>query len=244
MNVGGGGGGFASGYLMAKNPEAAGAGVLLVIAGLGIYGACYAIDKPQREPIAIEIVEESLTHCANAASNPALYEVGLKSRLMSTWSGTLEDIANHENLIICMDDGLNDFTLPYDVITTNDAGEPTERHWGEYRVTGVVYQNSYDGSNVLVVKPHSTRIPETSTDLTPDTPHSISKIYNAFVENEGSAYDVKLPNTGTYISVILQQDGATVRTGSSKERNDDGLRWANEAAFEHIENYYTFESPT
>ena len=244
MQAGGGGaGGFAAGYLMAQHPEAAAVGIMAVLVSVGGYYAADFADKQTfRELYAIEIIEKSLTHCANARANPALYISGLNDELMSTWSFQLDDIAETPNLIICMDDGLNDFTLPYDIKTMNDQNEFTQRNWGEHRVTGVVYQDGY-GHDVLVIKPDSDIIPDTSTDLSPDRPHGLGKIYAAYAERPQDTFSMEVPNSDMSVSVIMQQDGVQQKAGYSKERDDDGVRWATPDQIDTIGQYYNFEEP-
>lgn len=252
MNVGGGGGGFAAGCVIGKNSEgsAAAGGLVLavgIIAGTA-YGISYVIDAPKREPIVHEIVEESLAECANAELQPALYTTDLKDELTSIWSETLDEIRSHENFIICMEPNLNTFTLPYDFMTFGETEEPEARHFGEYRVTGVFYQNN-DGTDVLVIKPDSDLIPETSKDLAPDKPHSLKKIYAQIAEipeQRAPRASFALDSHGYTkydISVLLQQDGAKQRAGSSSLSNEDNAFWADEALLERVQSHYEFGEP-
>ncbi len=242
MQAGGGGGGFGAGYLAAKNPEAAGAAVVLLAVGGAIYGVCYAIDAPQRPAIIEPIIEESVEMCANARSNPALYTTDLQSRLQSEWSGTLKELRDRPDFIICMDPDLNDFTIPYDIMQASDDGTKTNHHFGEYRVTGVFYQDNY-GPDVLVVKPHSDKIPETSTDVSPDKPHSIKKVYQGVIEGDPSAHSVDVTLSGISASFYIQQDGVVQKQGVSKLSDDDAAFFADSPLIEQIDTYYDLESP-
>ena len=51
------------------------------------------------------------------------------------------------------------------------------------------------------------------------------------------------PNSDMSVSVIMQQDGVQQKAGYSKERDDDGVRWATPDQIDTIGQYYNFEEP-
>ena len=237
----GGGGGFFLGYMAAQNPAATGAvaviaAVALVIGGI-VHHTAVQMDLPDREPIVTQIVEDSLATCSNAFENSTLYTTDLNDGLMSVWSSDLQNLQQtHGDVSICVDDGLNQFVLPYDY---NEVGT---QYTGEYRVMGVVYTQT-DGTQVFVVKPDSDLIPENAIDDRPDARLKMSKILDSLQNIPEDIYQHTLED-GTQVAVYLQHDGVTQEDGSRDIHDNDGKGWANEDLVSQIQEHYSFALPT
>ncbi len=218
-----------------QSPEGVAGAMALLAIGAAVFGVVYAFDVPDRHTETDAILSQSVAHCANVTEDEAAYTDKLQSKLMGVWSSTLETVTANEDLVVCVDDGLNGFVMPYDY---NDS---VKRIWGEHRVVAAFYTSPY-GQQALVVKPDSNIIPENAIDHEPDTPLSLSKVLEQFNARQSNVYSEALPD-GTVVSALIQRDGVTQEFGSSRIPDDDGKGWANAEVLEEIKTHYDFQWP-
>lgn len=235
-NSGGGGGGFAAGYLLAQNPEVAVGLVAVAAVAFGIYGAAVALDSPHREPVAENMVQNSIVHCLNAKELPSLYKVGLKDRLTAIWSKDLKRFEfSTKDSPICVDQTLGDHPVAY------KRTEIGTEYRGEYRVAGLSYTRP-DGSKAYVMRPDEKAGAKYSTDDSPDSALGMKTVLENLQSMPKNTYQFSLPD-GTKVAAFMQHDGVTQAQGSSTIEDNDGSGWADAPRIAELSAHYSFAWP-
>jgi len=235
-NAGGGGGGALL-LLAVQNPGATATIAGLVVVGMIGYGIANAMDMPNREPLADDIIQNSLQLCFNSKAERALYTIDLKDRLENIWSSDLQKYTPaSENPALCNDAALNQYVLPY---TYKQVG--TE-YRGEYRVVGLVFKDANGNTQAFVVKPKTDDAPLNTIDTSPDSPLRLNTVLNQLHKMPPETYQALLKD-GTSVAAYLQQDGVTQQEGSSTTHDNDGKGWAEQKQMEEILSYYALQSP-
>ncbi|MEC8665479.1 MAG: hypothetical protein VXY16_08410 [Pseudomonadota bacterium] len=236
-NAGGGfGGGFGAGYMAAKHPEGVAVALVLALIAGGVYGVANQMDKPHRVPLVDDIIATSVEECRNAFNDASRYEEGMRSELMTVWSSALEEFQQSaDGMVICEDEALGQFVMPYE---RNEVGKI---YTGEYRIIGVMYTNA-NGERAMVIKPRDLPMAENSIDSEPDRQISTSDTLEAFSSAPSEAQTFEMAD-GTTVSVYLQHDGIWQNEGSSTTHDNDGKGWADAERMEQILEHYQFSWP-
>lgn len=232
----GGGGGAALGYMFAKDPVGTsvivGGLFAVVAAGVGVYTVMDNNDRPNRDPLATNIIENSSAVCGNAPGNPALYETDLKDGLMKVWSNDLKNFTPETMAQpVCAEPALHNFEMRYHFKEQSD----NDVHIGSHRVAGLVFTQA-GGAQAFVVKPFAKDNVADSLDNRPDDPADLKTVLAAMKIMPKDAYQTTLAD-GTRVAAFLQRDGI-IDPQYGKEKDHDGTLWANETQMGEVLTHF------